>query len=1284
MAVTGKITALLALESGEFSAGMKRAEGDMKGFAAQSNRMKAQVVNNFRSLEASAKALTASLFSVNAIVGVLAGTAGMGLMMKNALSSADAIAKAADAAGIGTDALQKYRYAAGQSGVATETLDSALKKFSKNMGDLKNNTGSMKTVLKELSPEFATLLEKTTSTEQALKLMLAAATKIEDPMKRNSLLAAAFGRAGTDMSVMLKDGAQGMDALTQRAEDLGLVIEERLLRNAEEAGDRLDDLGQVISTNLNKALLEGADDIATIANAFTDAIPHVLKFAAGLAAVGTELANIYSATPHEAGAFEKLTMPLVKHGAAIAARFGDRASAIGSALTGDFAGAKSAWREGDATYQSVLAEADARMKGSDNQSAVARKLAAQKAAADNLKKKADEVNQSVGEAMAQLDGVLFGSGAPGGGKGAGKGKTGGGKGGGKSALEKALDDAAKLRKEMDGKLQRVVEQHREPWEALRATIADLEALRPFAETPAEFAAIEKGIKAANDEFLKTQALADESGKLFENAAERVQSSFSDAFFNVFRHGKTGFKDFADSLKDVFARTLAEMATLAIARPIIVPLVGAIGGLLGGGSAASGLAGQFGGSGGAGGMGMLSNLGSIGGLLSGGGGIAGAVNSWGSANLGTALGGGLQGPVQPGLFGLSSSASLMGVLGAGGLGFMGGGMLAGMLGGNSTGGSIGGGLGAAAGMFFGGPLGALAGGALGGALGGMFGPGKPTSAAEFGGTLSGGRFGNVSSAAKNGDISVARALAQQVGALADSLKALGINAAGGNLRGGYNTKQMGGGFFQLGDTVIKFDKDNAEDAARAMGDLAVLMAKSADVMDSNVAEALERITTEGRSLDEVLGDINFAATFKDLKLVEESSSAVEQQLQALNAAFDQAADTARRLGLEEAKVEQVRGQALAKMRNDMFTSTAGGILGLLDPKTAALGALNQQREAALKDAKLLGANIVQIEFYYGLQRQKIIEEYAASANETLTGGLSDLQQSAKALRLNILGNPATSGMSRENQLFEARRQFDLAKTGMLSGSGDFGAVQDSISNLLTASKEYYGSSEGFYQDQEKALSFLQRIEDGQYSANDNSALLLNEARTQTGLLQQMIAGGGGASGMLSMLSAVPDSALLKMGESAGVLNRTNGLSGISERITRAAKSLAGYNFAAQGIDSPLFADAVRNGTASGSIYNQLIAALGGRVQQFAGGGFPQAGLALVGERGPELVQFRGGERVYTASQSRGMMDSGAVVAELKAYRTQDAQQTQVLAAAVQALSAEITGLKRAIGMKGGAR
>ncbi|MBU0795866.1 MAG: hypothetical protein KJ825_01445, partial [Alphaproteobacteria bacterium] len=79
------------------------------------------------------------------------------------------------------------------------------------------------------------------------------------------------------------------------------------------------------------------------------------------------------------------------------------------------------------------------------------------------------------------------------------------------------------------------------------------------------------------------------------AAEGIQRGFSDAFTTIFRDGRLRFDDLADSLKNAFARLLGEMAALAVARPIIVPVVAGIGSLLGlPGSAVAGVTSRLGG------------------------------------------------------------------------------------------------------------------------------------------------------------------------------------------------------------------------------------------------------------------------------------------------------------------------------------------------------------------------------------------------------------------------------------------------------------------------------------------------------------------------------------------------------------------------------------------------------------------------------------------------------------------------------------------------------------------
>lgn len=135
------------------------------------------------------------------------------------------------------------------------------------------------------------------------------------------------------------------------------------------------------------------------------------------------------------------------------------------------------------------------------------------------------------------------------------------------------------------------------------------------------------------QFVGVAKEAKESGnevaQIYEDTASSIRSSFRDTFRDVFDHGLDGFSGFRKRMLGVFKDMLADMATLAIARPIIVPIVTSIGGLLGvSGSAQAGVLGQLGVSGAGAGAGALSGItGAFGGGFQ-----AGLSGGFGAASL----------------------------------------------------------------------------------------------------------------------------------------------------------------------------------------------------------------------------------------------------------------------------------------------------------------------------------------------------------------------------------------------------------------------------------------------------------------------------------------------------------------------------------------------------------------------------------------------------------------------------------------------------------------------------
>lgn len=282
-------------------------------------------------------------------------------------------------------------------------------------------------------------------------------------------------------------------------------------------------------------------------------------------------------------------------------------------------------------------------------------------------------------------------------------------------------------------------------------------------------------KAVADALEKDKQLAEERQRImqqpFLNAIDGIQGAFSSAFENIFDGGVDSFSDLASTIKKVFIKLAAEIATLMVFRPILGNVLGAVG--------LPGLANQL--TGGvsvnnAGGNGLsLSNLPSPGNLF--GGGFTEAIDAFGASfgftNPVVAQGAMLSGAVPGGSVGSLSGASLSGVLGAAGLGAFGGGLLASLTGGSQIGGSIGGGLGAGIGFAVGGPIGAAIGGLGGGLLGGMFGGGKPsvgpngnTLIENLNGRLQVGPSGADNGASPAATIAIARQLVDGLNNLAD--------------------------------------------------------------------------------------------------------------------------------------------------------------------------------------------------------------------------------------------------------------------------------------------------------------------------------------------------------------------------------------------------------------------------------------------------------------------------------------------------------------------------------------
>lgn len=145
------------------------------------------------------------------------------------------------ALGVTAETLQELRYAAKQNGIENEVLDNSLGILNRNLGKAFRGKGpidllnAMKIPLRGLNGQFRT-------TDEMLPDIAEGLSKIRNPALRSAAAAEFLGKGATKMLPMLLDGKKGLSEYAAAARRLGIVISNDAVKQADEFGDKMDDL----------------------------------------------------------------------------------------------------------------------------------------------------------------------------------------------------------------------------------------------------------------------------------------------------------------------------------------------------------------------------------------------------------------------------------------------------------------------------------------------------------------------------------------------------------------------------------------------------------------------------------------------------------------------------------------------------------------------------------------------------------------------------------------------------------------------------------------------------------------------------------------------------------------------------------------------------------------------------------------------------------------------------------------------------------------------------------
>lgn len=208
---------------------------------------------------------------------VIAGTgvaigALMGLANSTA-ETADKWDKLSLRTGIAVESLQEWGYAAGQSGADISVLETGMKKLSDTMVNAQNGSKSAMEAYEQLGISMEEL--NTMTPEDAFNKVMYSLAEMEDGALKNSIGNDLLGKSYVELKPLIASGADGMQQLKDRANELGIVMSADAVTSGVVFGDTLADAKASLDGVKNKIVADLIPQLTAMLNWFVEQSPKI-------------------------------------------------------------------------------------------------------------------------------------------------------------------------------------------------------------------------------------------------------------------------------------------------------------------------------------------------------------------------------------------------------------------------------------------------------------------------------------------------------------------------------------------------------------------------------------------------------------------------------------------------------------------------------------------------------------------------------------------------------------------------------------------------------------------------------------------------------------------------------------------------------------------------------------------------------------------------------------------------------------------------------------------------
>ncbi len=383
MAALGSLVVSLALEYASFTGGLDKSE---QAALASAKRVQDTMDGIKQKAAHMAGAVAGSLMAAFT-VGAFKNFIG------EAINAADEMSKMAQKTGMAVEQVAGVQLAFRQAGNSAESMQTSIAKLSKNMADgnqafaamginVKGTDGHLKTTrqtLGEVADKFATYADGAEKTALAQEL---------------------FGKSGADLIPLLNAGGAALDEYDAMAKKLGLTLDEKTAKSAENFNDTMDLMGQGVAGIGTQIAAQLLPTLSGLAGEFFetmtsgDKLKNTADFLAGamkgLYVVGLGVVELFKTVGGVLGGVAAATVAALSgdfRGAATI--LGEMRTDIGTSWKTTLAQMQAAWNTTGSAAVSAMVATQQAAKGA---APVVQKLgAAAKEAADEFAKLRDKI-----------------------------------------------------------------------------------------------------------------------------------------------------------------------------------------------------------------------------------------------------------------------------------------------------------------------------------------------------------------------------------------------------------------------------------------------------------------------------------------------------------------------------------------------------------------------------------------------------------------------------------------------------------------------------------------------------------------------------------------------------------------------------------------------------------------------------------------------------------------------------------------------------------------------------